>query len=330
MALPIDRRWIVVGNVMLRNPKKAGANAPTTTLDELITVAKSLLADGKHIREFGGRKPRLMWLSDVEERDGIYWFLAHVGDQNAADFSYINLKTLKPRDVKKRSDEGSYYVAHVALGTAAHSKAAGHLLLAEKVPGIHLHAIKDHLTWLAQDERLRKTYVAETGRERTTGLVFDVEGYESGTIGDALRGGKLQDIEFVEHVEQHEDGLDEDTVVRDRIHETRWQVKRQVNLDEARGVFSKARDFLRNGFRRGHPKADAKMFIRIKTADGQIRRTEVDEDKENILDQAFVQHEAVKDFDPVLTQRYEGLRDDMVAKMSAIRSKVLKRDLKDA
>ena len=270
MALPITHRWIAVGNVILRNQKRTVGNAPTTTIDEIFEVAENLLATNKQLRQYGQNKSRVMWFSNIEQRNGFYWFLAETGDQNVTDFAYLNFQTLKSRDVKKRVNEGGHYTAHVAISRAPLTKTSGHLLLAEKVPGIHLASLKDHLTWLANDPRLRKTYQDDKGQTRVSAPVFEVDGYESGTIGDALRGGALQDIEFVQLVERHDDGLDEDSVVRQSVHEARWDVKQQVTQEQAQSVFSKARTFLRSKFR-SKPSADAKMFIRIKTAEGQIR-----------------------------------------------------------
>lgn len=329
MALPITHRWIAVGNVVLRNPRRAAGNAPTTTIDEIFAVATDLLANNKQLREYGQNKSRVMWFSNIEERNGFYWFLVETGDQNVTDFAYLNFQTLKSRDVKKRANEGGHYTAHVAISKTSITKTSGHLLLAEKVPGVHLASIKDHFTWLTTDPRLQKAYQDDRGQNRIAAPVFEVDGYESGTIGDALRGGTLQDIEFVQMVERHEDGLDEDSVVRQSVHDVRWDVKQQVSAEQAKSVFSKARAFVRSKFRL-KPDADAKMFVRIKTAEGQIRRTEVDENDENILGQAFIRNEIVKDFDTPLAQRHEGLRDDMVKKMEAIANELRSRDKVDA
>lgn len=329
MALPITHRWIAVGNVVLRKQKRAADNAPATTIDEILSVANDLLATGNKLREYGQNKSRVMWFSNIEVRDGFYWFLAETGDQNVTDFAYLNFQTLKSRDVKKRANEGGHYTAHVAISKTPLTKTSGHLLLVEKVPGVHLASLKDHLTWLTNDPRLRKVYQDDKGQDRIAAPVFEVAGYESGTIGDALRGGTLQDIEFVQLVERHEDGLDEDSVVRQSVHEARWDVKQKVSSDQAETVFAKARAFVRNRFRH-KPDADAKMFIRIKTAEGQIRRTEVDDNDENILAQAFIRNEIVNDFATPLSQAHSGLRDDMIGKMRTIARDLRGRDKADA
>jgi hypothetical protein len=123
---------------------------------------------------------------------------------------------------------------------------------------------------------------------------------------------------LVGHDENYQDGLDEDPIVQEVVHEARFEVKRAVSEDQARTVIQKARDFI-NEFRGAD---SAQMFIRIKAANGQIKRTEVDYGGEEILEQAFVQNEIVNDFDPPLTQRYEDFRDDMIQKMLVVAANV--------
>lgn len=328
MALPVTHRWIVLGNIIVRNPKRAAPNAPKTSFKEVIDVAKSLLEKQKHYREFGNNKSRLMCFSNIEERDDYYWLLAEIGDKNVAGFSFLDFQTRETRDVNKRKNEGSHYTAHLAISKSPHSNDTGHLLLAEKVPGVHLGSIKDHLTWLCKDERLQKLYKDQNGKGRNVTGVFEVDGYQSGTIHDALNTGTLQDIEFIEILERYDDGLDEDSVVRQVVHEAKWDVKKKVNEDEAKEVFKSMRNFFHSKFRQNQD-SDARMFVRIKTTAGQIRRTQVDEHRENILEQAFVQNEYVGDFDTPLTQRHDRLRDDMISKISGIAKQLGERNEDD-
>lgn len=64
------------------------------------------------------------------------------------------------------------------------------------------------------------------------------------------------------------------------------------------------------------------MFIRIKADNGQIKRTEVEHNGDEILEQAFVQNELVSDFEEPLTQRYNEHRNDMIEKMTEIANSV--------
>lgn len=328
MALPIAYRWITVGNVVLRNSLRTPGNAPAATFQEVMEVAKKRFSSNTYLRQYAKSGSRLMWFSNIVEQNGFYWFLAEVGDQNITDFSLLNFKTLKPRDVKKREDEGGYYTAHVAISTKPLSKTSGHLILAEKVPGVYLGSLKDHFTWLGSESNLHKTYVDKDGHPKTAVPVFEVDGYESGTIGDALRTGVLQDIEFVRTSEHFEDGLDEESVVRQSVHEARWVVKQKVDDAQASSVFSRARAYFPKFG--GVVHGDAKIFVRIKTEAGQIRQTEIDPDVENVLEQAFVRNEIVKEFSSPLSQRHSGLRSDMMEKMIAIAKDIEKRDKIDA
>lgn len=329
MALATTHRWITVGNLTIRNHARDKPGAPKVQLDEVIDVAKQRLQQ-QQMREFGRDKTKLMWFSNIEERAGYYWFMAETGDQNATGVSFVDFQTRKSRDVEKRDTEGSHYTAHVAISKAPLTADTGHLLLAEKVPGIHLSSLKDHLAWFCKDDAIKKAYKDDTGKERTASAVFDVDGYQSGTIRDALITGTLQDIEFIQSVEGNEDGLDEDSVVRQIVREAKWDVKAKVTDEQARSVLEKARAYWRGDFKKPSPDAEAKMFIRIKTSAGQIRRTAVDEDDENILEQAFVQNEFVGNFAEPLAQRHDGLRDDMVKKMQKIAKQISDRNKVDA
>ncbi|MDO5758793.1 MAG: hypothetical protein Q4P24_15155, partial [Rhodobacterales bacterium] len=172
-------------------------------------------------------------------------------------------------------------------------------------------SIKDHFTWACNRVEYQKSVEDDDGESKSFRPHFKVLGHQSKTIREALRTGVLQDVELIGHDENHEDGLDEDPIVREVVHEARFEVKRRVTDDQARTVFGRARDFIRD-FWGGAD--DTQMFVRIKAANGQIKRTEVNYDREEILEQAFVQNEIVTDFDRPLTQRYEAFRDDMLHK----------------
>lgn len=62
----------------------------------------------------------------------------------------------------------------------------------------------------------------------------------------------------------------------------------------------------------------------IKTAAGQIKRTEIPDGEEPVLEQAFVHNEFINNFDEPLAQRHDGLRDDVVKKILAIPAKMEK------
>jgi hypothetical protein len=314
MAVSSTHRWIALGTLILRQDKRAGANAPNFGIDEVLDIAKQQLAADQQYREFGGES-RLMWFSNFGDHNQYHVFLAEVGDKNTSGVSFIDFPTRTTRDVPKRETEGGHFNGHIAIAKAP-GESGGHLILVERVPGIYLGSVKAHFAWLSQDDRLRKSYNDDAGKDRSAKPVFEILGHQSVTIRDALRSGILQDIEFVRYDETHEDGLDEDPVIREVVHQTKWGVKRRVSESEASSLFDQMKAYFRDKFRGDD--SEASMFVRIKANTGQIKRTEVLDSKESVLEQAFVHNELVSDFATPLAQRHEMLREDVVSKMLAI------------
>lgn len=320
MALPSNHRWIALGNLLVRKEKRASLAAPETTLDEVIEVAKQRLAEGKQYREYSNQT-RLMWFGSFGDNDAYHLFLAENGDKNTSGVSFIDFDTRTSRDVPKEENEGGHFTGHVAIAKQANAT-GGHLILVERVPGIYLGSIKNHFAWLCSDDQLLKPYKDEAGKDKIARAVFEIDGHQSSTIRDALKTGSLQDIEFIQSVEEHDDGLDEEPIIKDIVHQAKWEVKQKVSEDEAASVFGKMRGYFRDKFRKGD--GDAHMFVRIKTAAGQIKRTEIPDSEEAVLEQAFVHNEFINDFKEPLAQRHEGLRDDVVKKILAIPAKLEK------
>lgn len=315
MAVPSTHRWIAIGHLVVRNDKRASPKAPSTSLDEVMTVAKKRLAEKAHYREYGREKSRIMWFSNFGKNAKYHLFLADVGDKNTAGVSFVNFETRTTRDVAKEDDEGGQFTAHITISKTP-TKEGGHLILVERVPGIYLASLKDHFAWLCRDDRLQKNYVDEAGKQRKGSGVFEIDGHQSSTIRDALKTGTLQDIEFIQVAEDHPDGLDEKSVVKDVVHQAKWEIKQKVSEDQAGTVFKSMRRFFREKFKKVD--ADSHMFVRIKTNVGQIKRTEIADGDDPVLEQAFVHNELINDFDTPLGQRHEELRDDVIKKMVAI------------
>jgi len=159
----------------------------------------------------------------------------------------------------------------------------------------------------------------EKGIKKNSKPVFEIDGFQSSTIRDALRNGSLQDIEFVKTDDDYEDGLDEDPIIREKVYRAKWDIKRQVTENQANSIFGKMRAFFRDKFRDGSDKAQ--LFVRIKTAAGQVKQTEVINVEESTLEQAFIQNEKIEGFDRPLAQRHEGIRQDIIEKMLKIPNK---------
>lgn len=317
MALPSNHRWIAVGKLALRNRKNAPHFAPEFVVQDLFDALADRIAKNDVHRSYS-KDARLMWCDDLAEDGQYHRLILQAGDKNVTGVSFLHFDTLTTRDIEKEEEEGSHYASHILIKKTPDATGR-YLILIEKVPGIYLSSIKDHFTWACNRADDQKTVEDDDGQPKSFRPYFEILGHQSKTIRDALRTGVLQDVELIAHEENHEDGLDEEPVVQEVVHEARFEVKRRVSEDQARTVFQKARDFVRD-FRGGAD--DTQMFVRIKAANGQIKRTEVNFDGDEILEQAFVQNEIVTDFDPPLTQRYEAFRDDMLQKMVEVADNV--------
>ena len=317
MAVPSNYRWIVVGKLVIRNRANAPHYAPNFVIDDLIAALRDRIDRGDVHRPYS-KNSRLMWCGDLEEDGHYYRMIFQVGDKNVTGVSFLDFVTKQTRDIEKAEEEGGHYAAHIIIQKTA-DQYGRHLILFEKVPGIHLSSVKDHLAWVMKSPLYEKEVRDDDGNPKRFHPVFEIDGHQSRTIREALRTGTLQDIEFISHEENHGDGLDEDPIVEEVVHEARWQVKKRVTEDQARSIFGRIGDFL-GDFRGGVD--DTQIFVRIKADNGQIKRTEVHHNGEEILEQAFVQNEIVSDFDPPLTQRYEAFRQDMIAKMLEVAENV--------
>ncbi len=318
MALPSNYRLIVVGNLAIRNRANAPHYAPAFVIGDLIAALDDRRTRGDFYRSYSNES-RLMWCDNLTEDNDYHRMILQIGNKNETNVSFLNFKSKEFRDIKKDEDEGGHYAAHILIKKAV-DKFGRHLILIEKVPGIYLSSVKDHLTWVCKDTLYEKKVKDDDGKAKRFRAIFEIDGHQSKTIREALKTGKLQDIEFIGHEENHEDGLDEDPIVDEVVHEVRWEVKKRVNEDEAQTLFGRFSDVV-GRFRGGA--ADTQIFVRIKAANGKIKRTEVDHNRGEILEQAFVQNEFVNDFDPPLTQRYKECRLDMIEKMIAVAETVV-------
>ena len=317
MALPSNYRWIVVGKLAIRNRANAPHYAPNFVIGDLIAALTDRIARDDVHRSYS-KNSRLMWCGNLEEDDDYYRLILQVGDKNVTGVSFLHFETKETRDIEKEEEEGGHYAAHILIKKTA-DQFGRHLILIEKVPGIYLSSVKDHLAWVCKNPLYEKEVQDDDGALKRFRPVFDIDGHQSKTIREALRTGTLQDIEFIGHEENHEDGLDEDPIVEEVVHEARWEIKKRITEDQAQTVFGRIGGFL-GGFRGGAD--DTQIFVRIKAANGQIKRTEVHHNGDEILEQAFVQNEIVNEFDPPLTQRYEDFRQDMIQKMVEVANNV--------
>jgi len=317
MALPSNYRFISVGKLKIRNRTDAPHYAPDFVIGDLIEALGDRIKRNDMYRDYS-KDSRRMWCAQFDEDNGYHRLILEVGDKNVSGVSFVNFQTRQTRDIAKGKDEGSHYAAHILIKQAA-DQDGKHLILIEKVPGIYFASIKDHFAWVCNNDLYKKAAQDNNGNPKRFRAIFEIDGHQSRTIREALMTGTLQDIEFIGYGEKNEHGLDEDLIVKEIIHEAKWEVKKRVSEDQARSVFGRISGFL-DRFR--HDVDRPQIFVRIKADNGQIKRTEVHHNGNEILEQAFVQNEIVSDFDPPLTQRYKAFRQDMIQKMLAVAKSV--------
>ena len=316
MALPSDYRWIGVGKLTIRNQKTAPKNAPSFSLTDLMKSISGRI-DQKNHQRFFSKNRCVMWCKNHNFDDDFYKLILEIADQGASGVSYYNFDTSLTRDIAKYKDEGSHNASHILIKKTP-DEYGKHLILLEKVPKIFFSSVESHLTWVCNNDNYKKTAVDEGGKSKKYRCLFDIIGYESNTIREALKTGTLQDIEIRGLKKNYDDGIDEDPIIKEITHEVRLDIKRRLSDYQAESTFKKILPYFRR-FKKDKV-GDTQLFVRIKTASGQIKRTEakVHENGKEILENTFVQNEIVTDFKQPLPQRYNEFHREMIQKMIEI------------
>jgi hypothetical protein len=316
MALPTSYRWVSIGKLTVRNQKTAPEHAPRFSLSDLTAALQAKAGQASGMRSFQNES-RLMWCSPIEEDEDYFALLMQAGDKNISDVAFIDFNTLDARNGGKKDSEGGHFCAHVLIKKTKDAFGK-HLILVEKVPNVNFSSLKAHFNWIFNDALFKKTFSVDGTTKQYRGSV-EFEGYQSKTLQAAMMSGTIQDIEFVGH-ERLDGGVDEDDLIRETVHEVHWTVKRRVDAAGARRLVSKALTFLRGW---EDVEADKRqLLVRIKAENGQIKTAEVNASAEEIedataeaLENAFYLNDMIRDFDEPLTQRYDGLRADVLAKL---------------
>lgn len=306
MAISSKYRWIAVGSMNVRNHANAPLGAEDFSLEEVVAACRQRIEDESEHRLYSADS-KLMWISDVDENAEFYILLVHTADKNVAGMSLVDFQTMDARDIEKAEEEGGLYSSHVLIKKDADENERNQILV-EKVPGVYLGSIKDHLTWVCKHPTLHKVAHDDEGNLKSYRAIFEIDGYQSRTISEAIAGGTLKDVEFVSIEEENVDGLDEEPLIEEIIHEAKWSINKKVPEDRINPLFSWLRE--------QRPTDNSKMFVRIKTEAGQIKTTEIDPDNDQMLEAAFIQNEFVSDFDEPLGARHAEIRGDLVQKMS--------------
>ena len=308
MPLPTSFRRIIVGKLTIRNIHNAPDNAQNFVIEDLIYALENRIDRCDFYRPYVNES-RLMWCSQLVRTDHYFRLMIEVGNKDVTGVSFLNFNTKLTRDIDKYDNEGSHYNSHILIKRES-DEYDRHLILIESVPGVSLSSVKDHLIWVCRSPMYER--VADDVRYRP---IFAIDGYQSKTIREALQHGILQDIELIAPRANNVDGLDEDPIIEQVTKEFRLTVNRRLNPPDAQQFF----DWLcRRVINLFGPNVAAQAFVRIKGENGQVRKTEIDPNRGDILEQMFVQNEVVSGFDPPLEQRHNTIRSDMVDRMAEI------------
>jgi hypothetical protein len=319
MALPKTYRWVTLGKLKVRNQKFAPEGAPIYNLADLIAALRLIEGQPTGRRSYLN-DDRRMWCEPIAEDDDYFSILFQVGDKNISDIAFIDFDTGGQRDSGKLDSEGGHYCAHVLV--AKHNDTLGrHLVLAEKVPGVHLGSIRSHFNWALRDIPTPKAYPVD-GVPKIYKGTTEVDGYQSKTVMQVMTSGTVLDVQFVGHQTQPQ-GSDEDDLIREKISEVKWGVGRQLSEAQTSSLMRRSIDYL-NGWT-DVEEGSRELLVRVKSDNGQIKTTAVNpggEDAEDAtqaaLSGAFQLNEVINNFATPLTQRYSEIRVDVVDKMKAL------------
>ncbi|MBX7461509.1 hypothetical protein [Qipengyuania huizhouensis] len=313
MAVSSRYRWVAVGSLNIRNRLNASENAPEFHIDDLIAALNDRIEKEDHFRFYNGEN-RVMWCSHVIESDDFFELLIQTGDKDVTGFSFFHFENLDFRDIEKDEEEGGHYSAHVIITKVADAEGR-HPILVEKVPGIFLGSVRDYFTWACHDAAYEKEAEGPDGKPRKYRALFDIDGYKSRTIGEALTEGVFADIEFVAIEEDFTLGHDELPNVDEVVRQARWKIGKKVTGEVAKGIFEKAKEYFSDF---SDDPENSRTFVRIKTENGQIKRTEIDLDNAQMLEQSFIQNEVVTDFNEPLPPRYATFHPELLAKVRTL------------
>lgn len=306
MTVSSNYRWIAVGSLNIRNHAHAPLGADEFALAEVLDCCRDRIAKNTSHRLYAANA-KLMWVSEVDENNQFYILLIHTGDKNVAGMSLIDFQTMDARDIEKAEEEGGLYSSHIMIRKAPDNNGR-HPILIEKVPGVHLNSLKDYLAWVCNAPQYNKVADDDSGSPKPYRPVFQIDGYQSRTIGDAIARGILKDVEFISVEEENVDGLDEDPLIEEVVHEAKWTINKKVPENKIDQLFEMLRG--------RRPTDEARMFVRIKTESGQIKTTEIDPDDDQMLEAAFIQNEVIAEFEVPLGSRHAEIRADVVQKMT--------------
>jgi len=306
-------RWVLVNNLIVKNESRIPPNVPIYSFDEINDELHRLVDNNctDYLYQNDTRNMKIRQIQDID--DEFLCLLVSTGDKNAPDVMYENFNNSGIRTFIKEEDEGAIVSSHVLIKKDP-GKYDNHLMLIERVPGITISQIQRYLRYLFRQGN-NKTYVNDDGIDVEYRPLFEIVGYPSNTLREAIKDNTLQDIEFVKH-SRRDDGIDEYGYVQEEVTRVKLVVKRGIETSTEDEFFQN----LMNKFRTGNFE---QMHVRIKTRNNQTKTTEVNTnlDDEDILSQFFICNEVVNNFEKPLENACLSIRNDMIPKLLVVASK---------
>ncbi|NDW53653.1 hypothetical protein [Aliiroseovarius sp. PrR006] len=293
--------------------EKRRKDAPNSfPLDHLFSLLEKREEDETQKKLLGAEDEKMLWCSDVKRTNSTIRFLLHFGDKDVSNPSFVDFDTTDTREVEKEENEGIPYSSHIVIRSDPEAN-GHHMILIERASGIHIKAVEAYLRWLLKDENFKIEYENEHKQAQSVFGIVEIFGYKSKLLKDVLRTGTIQDVEFVKEEKVFLNGSDEDGEEAESFLSAKFRLQKKVSEEQGRTWFEHLTGWSRN---HGYDE-NAKMLVRIKTAFGQIKQTEVDPNGD-ILGSFFVANEQVSGFEEPLPQFYQSPRPDMFEKIEGL------------
>ena len=274
---------------------------------------------GDEIYHYYNDNDRVMWCENYENDGKFLKMILQIGNRNVSDMSRMDMQTREKWNIEMTSEnEASRYSAHVLIKVEPDAS-GDHMILIERVPGIYVASVKNHLNWIFSNEKYCRTIDQEKRKPKVLRMAVSVLGYESTTVSQAIESGVLENIQiFGKKIESR--GLDNEPFRRDIECGLKVMFDQKVPKNKMSALVAYIKR-LRD--EQSQELQDVRVRVKILSNDGQHKTAEIANDIQESFEQAFVRNEIVEGFgNRPLTQSYDGFRDDLVEKMIEVADRV--------
>ncbi len=305
--LNAKEKWILFYKTFL---KPSPEDAPYTPLDDLMHSLK-LKCEEEDCVKLINKETAAIRLKEIliDDKKKVAVLLFQYSDTEIADPAFANLETGKLRLEPKLEGEGVAISAHMAISLEKEQKgkintgAGTYLTLLEEVPGISRGKIASFLTFKLREVATDK-YTTDEGKEKTYRPLWEMEGYLSETIANALEKGYLLGFELRDY-RIVEEGLDEDEHIEIDSHTLKIKARHKPSGDVAEEIIRKVSKW---GKKKGYPN----MVVRYKRNEGREKSINASTAREDATEAVFAKFEKITISSP-LPQCIEKI-DDLIAK----------------